>query len=333
MKIKLGTDKIFYLIILSYVAYITILIINHQPNPFWGFGFPTTAIYKNDLKPIDENIPDTIPFKKYQKLKDSINTIRDVKNGDEFLAGGSANFPGWVSTWCSRSCDTCSLKWLNRLLAFEDTSHIQYYIRLNGWTLKTKARVFTQADTSSVRFWDGPDSVEFYVKGKQSYLRKVLKKNYRGKDGTDYYLVDIPVKYRFSYKEKCLMIPISRNAKKTLDIVFVIIDIFWIVYAVLLVLEFFAFIYDLSKGMAFTDRNVKYLKMISLSLLIYPILLFLLNLVTRLIFNSYFTADVVLNSDVYSTLWKIIVIGFVFFVLFRAFKTGKALKEEHDLTV
>jgi len=67
MKIKLGTDKIFYLIILSYVAYITILIINHQPNPFWGFGFPTTAIYKNDLKPIDENIPDTIPFKKYQK--------------------------------------------------------------------------------------------------------------------------------------------------------------------------------------------------------------------------------------------------------------------------
>jgi hypothetical protein len=231
------------------------------------------------------------------------------------------------------SCDTCSLKWLNRPLAFEDTSNRQYYIKLNGWTLNIKKRIFALTDTSSVRFWTGTDSVEFYVKGRQSYIRKVLKKHYRGRDGTDYYLADVPVKFRFNYADKCLMIPVSKTVKNMVEGVLTIIGIFLGVCSLVLLIIFFAFIRDLSRGLAFTDKNVKRLRLISLGLLIYPLLLFLLNLITRLIFNSYFTADVVLSSDVYGTLWKIILIGFVFYVLYRAFKTGKTLKDEHDLTV
>jgi hypothetical protein len=78
MKMKFGTDKTFYLLILSYVFYIVILIVNHKSNPIYSFGGPEIAIYKNDLKPIDETIPDTLPYKKYEKLKDSITRIRNV---------------------------------------------------------------------------------------------------------------------------------------------------------------------------------------------------------------------------------------------------------------
>lgn len=331
MKIKFGTDKIFYLLILSYVVYIAVLIINRQPNPFVAFGLPETAIYQNTLKPIDENIPDTIPFNEYQKRKDSINTIRDAKNGDGYFEGSAANFPGWASTWCSLSCDTCSLRWINKTLG-EGITNKQYYIILNGWTLKLKNRVFTQRDTAFSHFWEGPDSVEFYVKGKQAYVRKVIKMNPDSKINSDYYLIDIPVKFRFHNSDKKLMIPVSKTVKQTLDIIFVAFDIFLAVYIITLFIRFFEFVWDLSKGKAFTDKNVNRLKTISLSLMLYPILLFLLNLLTRLIFNGYFTADVVL-SDVYIVLWKTILVGFVFYVLYRAFKAGKALQDEHDLTV
>jgi hypothetical protein len=334
MIIKFGLDKIFYLIILIYVTYIVLLIINHQPNPIVNiYKSPIDAVYQNDLPPIDGSIPDTIPYREYQKRKDSIITIRAVKNGEGFLSGSYSNFPGWMSTAGGRACDTCSLKWLNRPLGFEDTAHSQYYIKLNGWTLLTKTSVFTETNYDAIRFWGNPDSVEFYVRGNQPYIRKVLKKKYRVKDGTDYYLADIPVKFRFSYEDKCLMIPVSETVKRVLDIIFLCFGIFLMVFILMLFVKFIVFVFDLSKGKAFTDKNLKSLKFISLSLLIYPIFLLFLNLVTRLIFSNYFTPDVVLSSDTYATPWKIILLGFVFYVLYLAFKTGKALKDEHDLTV
>lgn len=328
---KFGTDKIFYLIIFSYVAYIVVLIINRQPNPFYGFGGPEIIEYQNDLKPIDKSIPDTIPYKEYLKRKDSINTIRNTKNGDGYIEGSSANFTDWIGTLCSMSCDTCSLNWINKLSNTAGT-HRQYYIVLDGWTLNLKKKVFTQTDTSHIQVWYGLDSVEFYVKDNQAYIRKVMKKTFGSKNDPDYYLTDIPVKFRFHDKDKSLMIPVSKAVKNTMDVIILVLGICLAVYLLWLVLEFFAFILDLSRGKVFTDKNIKSLRLIGVSLLIIPIILFLLNLLTRLIFNSYFTPDVVL-SNVYISLWKIIVVGFVFYVLYRAFKAGKALKDEHNLTV
>jgi len=332
MKMKFGTDKIFYLLILSYFAYIIIRIINHQSNPFVGFGSPETVIYHEDLKPIDEYIPDTIPFNEYKKRKDSTLILRNLKNGNGYMRGSSSYLPGWIGTWSCMDCDTCSLKWLKSSAGFNDDRHNQNYILLSGWTLNVKGNALTQTSNERSHFWTGVDSVDFYIKNGQAYVRKVVKKNYLSKDGSNYSLVDVPVKFRYNTEHKCLMIPISATVKLTLDIIFLCFAFSLFGYIITLFLKCIAFISDLAKGRSFTEQNVKSLKFIGLSLMIYPLALLLLNLFTWLIFRNYFTTDVVL-SDVYITLWKIILIGFVFYVLYRAFKAGKALKDEHDLTV
>jgi hypothetical protein len=96
---------------------------------------------------------------------------------------------------------------------------------------------------------------------------------------------------------------------------------------------FLNFIFDLSKGLAFTENNIWRLKLIAISLILYPIVGFVVNWLLRLIFYSYFTPDVVMNWNVWSGWWKPIGMGLTFFLLYRAFSQGKTLKEEQDLTV
>ena len=98
-------------------------------------------------------------------------------------------------------------------------------------------------------------------------------------------------------------------------------------------MAFLKFIVDVSKGFSFTSENVFRLKLISLSLLGFPIVSFLLNLLMYPVFSSYFTDDVVLNTRAWSNDWIIIVVGIVFLLLFKAFRQGKKLKDEQDLTV
>jgi len=104
-------------------------------------------------------------------------------------------------------------------------------------------------------------------------------------------------------------------------------------YMLYLLSAFLKFIADLSKGYSFTDKNVNRLRLIAISLLVYPCVLFLLALLMRLIFYKYFILDVTLNQGLLKYSWKPLVLGIIFLVLYRAFRQGKLLKDEQDLTV
>jgi len=327
MKIKLEARWTVGLFIFSYIAYIVILAVLGLPNPVYKSS-PQYVKYDNDLKPIDPIIPDSISYRKYNELKDSIKTIRQLKNGD-FFGANSVYFLTILGTGGNIECDTCSLKWFNHTYSQPEHDKILntiYCIELQSWKLNYKSDLD--------RAWTR-DSVQFYVEHGQAYIRKFIINKQFSKDMNNrlYRMVNVPVKFRYNVSNQCVMIPVSKTVKHTMDIVLGILDFLFFGYLLILIGYFIGFVIDLSKGLAFTNKNLRTLKRIAYTLLAIPFAELLLNLLLRLIFRSYLTSDVVLNIDVINGYWKFLMFAIIFLMIYRAFRQGKVIKDEQDLTV
>ncbi|EHQ29232.1 DUF2975 domain-containing protein [Mucilaginibacter paludis] len=326
MKIELNTNLLVNIVIIMYAIFVasTFAMLYTWGSVKGTASSDETSSWIENLKSIDEQLPDSIPYRKYLQLRDSIKMVRALKNGYN-LAGGSAQIGYIIGTYDSYLfCDTCTLKGYWHKVFDTKDKPMQYYIILPGWKLKAaKSNLLS------------PDSVIFYVENNKAYIRKLVTdsviKTKTGAINTHLHEVDEPVKFR--YNQKCLMIPVSKFTKNLLDKVLTGCGILFGLYLLYLVAAFLKFIIDLSKGLSFTTNNIFRLKLIAASLLIYPVGMICLVLIMRLIFHQYFTADVVLNNEIWSSLWKIIGLGIIFLLLFRAFRQGKLLKEEQDLTV
>ena len=326
MKLKLEARWIVGSFIISYIAYIVILAVLGLPNPVYKSS-PQYVRYENNLKLIDPIIPDSISYQKYNELKDSIKTMRQLKNGD-FFGVNSVYFLQIMGTGGSIECDTCSLKWFNETYSWHKHNEVLntiYYIELQTWKLNYKS--------DPDRAWTR-DSVHFYVEHGQAYIRKFIINKPLSKDNNrQYHMVDVPVKFRYSMEHQCVTIPVSKTVKHTMDIVLGIIDFLFFGYLLILIGDFIGFVIDLSKGLVFTNKNLRTLKRIAYTLLAIPFAELLLNLLLRLIFRSYLTSDVVLNIEIINGYWKFLMLGIIFLMIYRAFRQGKILKEEQDLTV
>ncbi|MFI5139903.1 MAG: hypothetical protein ACHQIM_18925, partial [Sphingobacteriales bacterium] len=214
MKIKLTFERCFGLFIIGYIIYIITISLLGISNPFWTAANSYT--YSNDLKPFDAVIPDSLSYKNYNNLKDSIAIVRRLKNGDNF-GGSGVNFLNLLATGSDISCDTCSLSWYRK--HNDDDAHIQHYIRLSGWGLKIRRNLRESND--SVQFAWNIDSVQFYVNHAQGFVRKITTNPWptNKKYPIKYHLVDELVKFRYSQREQCLMIPVTSSVKGILDII------------------------------------------------------------------------------------------------------------------
>jgi hypothetical protein len=328
MKLKPNTSQVIDLII---VVLFLVLLCSFF---FYRNTDATTEVsvensWQADPKPIDPKISSNLPQYKYQALTDSIATIRGLKNGDIYCSiPGITTDLQFIGTSSNYSCDTCSLKWYKQNIAKSDLIPRQNYIELPGWKLDTLI---------GEQYYD--QEGKFYVEHGQGYVRaSMIDKTEKRKSGSVYNqirIVDVPVKFRYNHLKHIIMIPVSQQATDILKIIFAVIALVWIVYSMYLILTFIKFIIDLSMGRSFTDTNVWRLKIIAISLVAYPIAILLLNYLMRLVFHSYFTGapDVIMNSDIWSSNLKILAMGVVFLLLFRAFRQGKLLQEEQDLTV
>ncbi|WPU92333.1 DUF2975 domain-containing protein [Mucilaginibacter sabulilitoris] len=327
MKIKISTNMLVNGLIISVVIFYSVMIITSLYFTSVNTIYHTdnvpgdTYTWSKQLPEIDPEVPASLPYFKYLELKQKVKLTRQLRNG-EFLDLGGAQMGGVMRMGGGMLCDTCSIN--------HDKLDIpgvkQYYIKLPGWKLKKST--FVQFDL---------DSVKFYVEHKQSYVRKaVIDKVLLNKNGTKNYLVheaDVPVKFRYDSRENCIMIPISKTARDIINPVMLIIVIIIALYFLYLIAAFLNFIIDVSKGLSFTKKNINRLRLIALSLLGFPVLAFLLNMLMPVIFHSYFTEDAVFNIQSLNNDWISMGIGIVFLLLFRAFKQGKILKDEQDLTV
>lgn len=277
----------------------------------------------NNLTPMHSMEPDTATYLEYNKSTGTHTTYSFYRNINRYGLGGTA--VAFVGTSSGTICDTCSIKWL-ALHSFEDNNiHSKYYIRLPLWKIKE--------DKSN--YWYS-DSVKFHLENEYGYVRKAVKTRETKTANGDYYnayLVDIPVKFMYDQKNQYMLIPVSKSTKNIVNVVLIVVAISIGAFFLYLLGGFLNFTLDLSKGLAFTDNNIVRLKLISLTLIFYPIAIFILNLLMKVIFYDYFTTDVIMNKAAWIDSWKPIGTGLVFFLLYRAFRQGKLLKDEQDLTV
>jgi hypothetical protein len=280
--------------------------------------YPTDSI-TYDLKPIAQDDLDDADYFKVKQKKDNALFIRSLRNGDCDAGGVEMDFIGAKS---GLLCDTCSMNWFFIAGGKDMTAHRVDYVKLNGWGIK------------GTSLHNG--SLKFHVTNHTNFIRKVeyvipVVKTQSG--GRLVHEVDEPVKFRYNEKDKCLLIPVSKTTERFVSVILCITGISAAFYSLYLVACFLKFIVDISKGQPFTVENVKRLKIIAFSLLIYPFATFLLNLLCGLIFYSYFSEDVVLNGKPWDSSWKLICLGLVFLALYNAFRQGKKLKEEQDLVI
>ena len=110
--------------------------------------------------------------------------------------------------------------------------------------------------------------------------------------------------------------------------------LFYVYFIYFVIGGFIKVLAEIAQGTPFSERNIKRLRLIALNLLFIPLGVFLINLLlVPLIFHSYFTSDIRLDAESWKSLGKPAILCLIFAALYRAFKKGKALKEENDLTV
>jgi hypothetical protein len=288
------------------------------------FGSNTLRInnsWTGELKPIDAEPDQALPYYKYVKMKDSITTMRSLLDGDEPLI--MSNTLGIIGVNYVRVCNRCNLKspW-NTDSKFANKTG---YLALRGWALSTKNDL------------GYADEGKFHVKNGQGYVRQtIIDTSYIQADGARFNkirLADVPVKFRYDHKGDYLLIPIASLLADILSMVFFALIILIIVYVVYLTVTFLRFIADTSKGEIFTVKNVARLKLLSISLLCYPVYMYGINYGLRLIFHDYFIPGVVLKENLQPGLWMNLLLAIIFLLLYKAFRQGKKLKEEQDLTI
>jgi len=320
MKIKLNTNLVVNLALVGLIIFIFVRpLVHHYTSPITN----TFNSWLNNVRPIDPVVSDNLPHWQYIKLTDSITTLRNLKNGD--IAESDGVRIGFIGVFKNISCDTCSLKWYHTY-RFNDKRFEQNYIKLYNWKLGID---------ENLRY---VDDGKFFVNYGQGFVRRaIIDTVVHREDGSLYNKVtikDIPVKFRYNHNDNCLMIPISPSTAQLLKTIVYVIAILVAVYILFLILCFLQFLISLSKGYSFTDKNIFILKLISISLFALPVLMFLFNYLLRIIFNTYFTENVIFSNDVWNdSSWKILGTGAVFFLLFNAFRQGRKLKEEQDLTI
>lgn len=325
MKMKFNTNVIvnivIIIIVVAYTIPFVIMMLSRHSSHNSGKGNVSWDI----PKPIDSPVSMALPYYKYIALRDSIKTIRNLKN--ENMSNAAGFELGYVigTTGNYVLCDTCTIK--DYIYSVKHSNNnTQYFIKLPGWGLKS-------ADNDY--YYD--DSVRFFREHNKAYIRKAIwYKSTQNKDGSIYkqfHYVDIPVTFGYDQRHQSLLIPVSKSTRNVVNILLGICTFMFCFYMLYLLSAFLKFIADLSKGFSFTDKNVNRLRLIALSLLIYPCVLFLLTMLMRLIFYRYFIPDVTLNQNLLKYTWKPLVLGIVFLLLYRAFRQGKLLKDEQDLTV
>jgi len=316
--------------VVNFVIGILILLITSYWLGTWyptkSDSFTTSVITNNDapaerwnnhLKRADENVPDSIGYNQYSKLRDSIVTLRDIRDNN-FLFDGDCSFAPVLGLRSAINCDTCSLSWFyDPKSLFGDISKRAYFILLPGWRITAAKQYFLWGDSDLFKM----DNNKYVLNMDEPYFKKINPR------------YNAPSDARYSKQDECVMIPVSKAAYHFLTVSFTVVAAALVLSALFLISSFIHFILDLAKGLSFTAQNVKRLKRISYTLIIFPVFVFVLNLLLRLLFNRYLEGDVELNPEIWVDTWKIISVGIIFYALFEAFKQGKKLKDEQDLTV
>lgn len=320
----------------------------------------------NKLKPIDPPISTDLPYKKYKEIEVQQKIIRSIKNGND--GNRTSSLLGLIGTGSADLlCKTCTIK---GPIEFMPKMPRYYYVALRGWKLKSTTSLEPTRDSMIYYVEKGQPYLRKIVvssenyEGEKTYTAEVKDVRVKFRYSHKAQMLKIPVskqtantlKYVFTIVTIVIVLYGLFNALLLIQllinlvggssfalniwwksIIFLLIPPFFILYIVIKILRLVWGDNNGAKWSAdefvFTDYNIFRLRILAYSLTCIPILFLSLNLLMRLIFNSYFTEDVVINAKVLQP-WSLAMdVGFILLLILHIFKQGRALKDEQDLTV
>lgn len=313
-KIKISTKAVSYIVGTCFVLFAVFIYLMVQVDT--SGNYPSSSYHIDKLPPIDPVVSDSLPHFEYRRLQKEVEYSRKMKEGMLFSWGSNAWFTGFK---VNNRCDTCLT--MSSLSGAGGVK--EYLVMLRWWKLDTGTHHEPRV---------------YFVKNGQSLLRKTNCKLIGTDDQQhsryDCSQVDVPVSFRYDKKEAGILIPVSKQVLDVFKPVFIIflggatmVSLYYTITAFLQVLM------DIRNGDPFSVGNVKRLKFLTIFCFAAPTLLFLLNLLMRVVFYRYFTEDIKLSAEAWQIFWKPFALGLIFAALYSAFKRGKQLKEEQDLTI
>lgn len=262
----------------------------------------STVFCIETLPPIDQKVPDTLPHSIHKQMQDSIANVRRLKNGMPVSAIRGIMF----GVQQNIRCDTCTG------LFNKDGGIREYLINLYGWTIDIAGY---QCSITA-----------YYVKDGKSHIRKFLPEN----GGNLYREMGAEVPFRFDADRNSIMIPVSKSTYEVARIVVVVGAVYFLYFLCGSAIKFLG---EIARGTPFSDTNVRRLKILAINFFAFPFVLVLFDCLFGVIFRHYFTPDVKLDLPLWKYFGLPFAIGFVFLLLYIAFRKGKSLKEEQELTV
>lgn len=363
MKLKPSTTRIINIFLISTCLLIDIgYLVYYYQSKYVTKIYPNGSTWTNNLKPIDEPISSDLPHKKFEELQKQQRLERLFKNGE--ISAGYWSFFNTIGTGGYRMCDSCDyLKGIKPSKPF-------YFISLLGWKLKSTAapEPFLDSVVFHVEHRQPYIRKAFTEREGNSYSQEIKDIPVKFMYSHPFQTLKIPVSEGLK-KTLTAIIQIASvmflliGFYAALTFVKLIISLrdgadfnnrnsflqglaIVLSFPLFLVLELFQLLRreifnndpltDVSENterLVFTDQNILRLQVLAYTLTGFPIFLFSLTLLMRLIFSSYFIEDVVLNTARLYPWWITMHVGIIFLLLLNTFKQGKALKDEQDLTV
>lgn len=275
----------------------------------------SSASCNNTLKPIDEEIPTSLPYFKYNRLKDSIDHVRSLKNGEHCNAVFSP-FGGAMSMQFTMNKDIVHK---SRFDQFSIESPDSYFYVMKGWRMKSNEHLSLEDNT-------------YYVENGVPYFRKYILKSTKGTH-SNWEMTEKRLNYFYEKDGKTVLIPISKSIYNFSKVALLVIMFIFVSAYLVCASMAFKILHNISKGKVFIEENIRMLRQASYITILTPLLCVLIVLSQRLIFYNYFDDNIVMDMELYKFYAKLLLYGLAVSVLYSVFKRGFNIQQENDLVV
>ncbi len=180
----------------------------------------------------------------------------------------------------------------------------------------------------------------FYTKNDTGYIAKLIfnvNKTRPGKQEHTYTYGNFKkVNYLHSVQKNItgILIPVQSNFLKIFYKIFLcVFSILLVLGGVFMLITSVIVVINISKGKAFSELNILRLKWMAIICFAGMLLPYLLNGIFYLIYFKSFFPEVTFTHSFFDQDYKVMIIGFIYWLLFLAFKKGYKLQQENELTV
>lgn len=254
-------------------------------------------LFRSSIDPLNET---------FFKLKDSLDRVRDWKVHQLRTGGDNISSP-FFGVQKIYECDSCnSFDQKKFKLEFENN----YFIRLNGYTLKNDAWFFIDKGKYYIRHypvWNTPKEIE--VRYSAGY-------------------VNLPW-------DSALLIPISRKTYDIMKVLVIVLLVGVLLFSLYITIVLpVRILYSIATGKPFTKGNIQRLHIIGWVLLGFALLPSLISILIELVLSRKIPNEIYYPfiQSIFDNR-AILIAGLIVLLLATAFKRGYQLQKEQDLTI